>query len=64
MEFQADIVRLINHGSVDDNVESFLNENVDTEDVIAQCLEDVRKGFNSSFLCFIITFVVLGSFAF
>nr|GMC68653.1 transcriptional corepressor LEUNIG-like isoform X2 [Ipomoea batatas] len=48
----ADIVRLINHGSVDDNVESFLNENVDTEDVIAQCLEDVRKD---------ITFAEIGS---
>ncbi|XP_019191598.1 PREDICTED: transcriptional corepressor LEUNIG-like isoform X1 [Ipomoea nil] len=44
----ADIVRFINHGSVDDNVESFLNENVDTEDVIAQCLEDVRKDITFS----------------
>lgn len=66
MEFQADIVRFINHGSVDDNVESFLNDNVDTEDVIAQCL-DVRKGLNSSFvssLCCLQIFCFLVSLLF
>ncbi|RAL37254.1 hypothetical protein DM860_004176 [Cuscuta australis] len=35
----ADIVRLMSHGSVDDNVDSFLDENVGgSEDVSAQCM--------------------------
>ncbi|CAH9098762.1 unnamed protein product [Cuscuta europaea] len=36
----ADIVRFISHGSMDDNVDSFLDKNVcGTEDAITQCLD-------------------------
>nr|XP_009800400.1 PREDICTED: transcriptional corepressor LEUNIG-like isoform X3 [Nicotiana sylvestris] len=35
---QADVVPLINHGSVDSSVEFFLSDNADTESTISRCL--------------------------